>query len=446
MKSRPIELPYRPRTAFLPFHERRQRWACLVAHRRAGKTVAAVNDLIRGAVTTQERRPLFGYIAPYRSQAKSVAWDYLKYFAKPITRKVNESDLILETVTDAEIRLFGADNADAMRGLGFCGIVGDEIGDWRPSVWGSVVRPTLSDRNGWAVFMGTPKGRNHFYDIYDAALMSPDTWFTMVLKASESKLLPESELFDLKRQLTEDQYLQEMECSFDAAILGAFYGTEMRLLDEKHRITHVAYDPSLPCYTAWDLGYKDDTAIFWFQVIRDELHVIDFYAVSGASIPDICKVVLQKPYHYERHFLPHDARAKTLASGGKSIIEQVGHHLGLHSLSIVPDLSVQDGIQAVRMMLPHCWFDAVKCKEGIEALRQYEREWDDDKKAFREKPRHNWCSHPADAARMMAISWTEEQPQRRVYPDRALVVGPTNTATLEDMYAAAKRMVRRVRI
>src|SRR6185369_320420 len=154
LKPRTVAIEYAPREAFLPFHNRTQRWGCLVAHRRAGKTVAAINDLIKGAIECKSRSPLFGYIAPFRAQAKSVAWEYLKFYARPITRKVNESDLIVTTVTDAEVRLFGADNADALRGLGFDGLLMDEYGDFRPSVWGNVIRPTLADKQGWAVFMG----------------------------------------------------------------------------------------------------------------------------------------------------------------------------------------------------------------------------------------------------------------------------------------------------
>lgn len=448
LAERPVSLPYTPRAAFRPFHKRKQRWGCLVAHRRAGKTVAAINDIIKRSLECQSRNPLFGYVAPYRSQAKSVAWEYLKYYAKPVMRKVNESDLILTTVTNAEIRLFGADN-EAARGLGFDGLLCDEYGDFRPSFWGSVLRPTLSDKNGWAVFMGTPKGHNQFYDIFDTAQTNPVDWFLLRLKASESGILPFDEINDLRKQLSEDQYLQEMETSFEAAILGAFYGTEMRELEGLGQITDVPYDPRLPTFTAWDIGYTDDTAIIWFQVVRGEIHIIDFFAAAGMEPRDLKKVISDKPYHYAMHWLPHDARAKTLTSGGRSLIEQMAggeNGLGLTNMAIVPNLSVQDGIQAVRSMLPRCWFDAVKCKDLIEALRQYEREWDDDKKAFKQKPLHNWASHPADAMRMLGISWREEQPKKRPVGEPVLLVGPGNTATLEDMYAAAKRSQRSYRI
>ena len=439
-------IPYKPRKAFKAFHNRTQRWAALVVHRRGGKTVAAINDLIRAAITYQGTHGLFAYVAPYRSQAKSVAWNYLKEFAAPITTTTNEAELQITLVNGAVIRLFGADNADGMRGLGFSGIICDEYGDWKPSVFPLVIRPALSDKQGWAVMMGTPKGKNQFWDVVKMAQGSPD-WFYMALPASKSGLLPETELDAAKAQVSEDQFLQEYECSFEAAIVGAIYGTEMRHATEQGRVCDVPYNPSVPVHTAWDLGYRDDTAIWWYQVIRGEIHVLDYHAVSGATIRELAEVVLSKPYKYAKHHLPHDARAKTLASGGKSIIEQMAEFLGLANLTIVPDLGVQDGIQAVRRMLARCWFHVERCADGIEALRQYQREYDEDKKAFRQTPRHDWCSHPADAFRMLAVVWQAEPlPVKR--PDsKVLIVGDQNEVTLNDMWAIHdQRQEKRVRL
>ena len=206
------------------------------------------------------------------------------------------------------------------------------------------------------------------------------------------------------------------------------------------------YDVDFPVYTAWDLGYTDDTAIWFYQVVRGEVHILDFHASSGSTIEELAKVVLSKPYKYGKHNLPHDARAKTLASGGKSVIEQMAQYLGVSNLAIVPNLSVQDGIQAVRMMLHRCWFDAEKTADGLEALRQYQREYDEDKKAFRDRPVHNWCSHPADAFRMLAIAWREEpQPSRPLQP-KPLMVGPENEVTLNEMWDVHERQPRRSRI
>jgi hypothetical protein len=361
----------------------------------------------------------------------------LKNFAQPIIADSNEAELTVTLMNGAKIRLFGADNADAMRGLGFDGIYLDEYGDFRPSVWGNVIRPALSDKQGWCVFGGTPKGKNQFWNIYETARQNPAEWFLLRLPASSSGLLPPSELSAARAQLTEDQYLQEMETSFEASILGSFFGTELREAEEQGRFTNIAVDPVVPVHTAWDLGYRDDTAIWWYQVVRGEIHVIDFYSVSGANIEELAQVITDRGYRYGKHYLPHDAKAKTLASGGKSIIEQLAQHLGLGTLSIVPDLSVQDGIQAVRKMIPTTWFDN-KCYEGIEALKQYQREYDEDKKAFRQTPRHDWTSHPADAFRMMAISWKNEPVFKAPDREKPLMVGPQNTVTLNDMWATAK--------
>ena len=441
-----IDLPYNPRHAFLPFHDRTKRWACLVAHRRAGKTVAAVNDIIRAAIMYQGPNGLFGYVAPYMNQARRIAWDYFKYYAQPLTQDANESQMTLTLVNGVKISLFGADNADAMRGLGFSGIYLDEYGDFKPSVFGNVIRPALSDKQGWAVFAGTPKGKNQFWEIYETAQRSPAEWFLLRLPASQSGLLPEGELAAARAQLTEDQYLQEYECSFEAAILGAFYGTEMREAADQGRISDkVQYDPEFPVHTAWDLGYRDDTAIWWYQVVGREIRVIDYYAISGANIHAIAEVVASKRYRYGKHHLPHDARAKSLQTG-RSIVEQLADSLGFSKLSIVPDIGLQDGIQAVRQMLPRVWFNGLTCADGLEALRQYQREYDEDRKAFRASPRHDWTSHPADAFRMMAVAWRSEPTVANAAEPKALIVGPQNQVSLNDMWAAHERMPRRARI
>lgn len=455
--GRKIVIPYKVRRPFQAFHDRSQRWAVLVCHRRAGKTVAAVNDLIRAAVTCKSQSPLFGYVAPFRSQAKDIAWGFLKYYSKDISTDVNESELRIDLLNGARVRLFGADNADAMRGLGFDGIFMDEYGDFKPSVWGAVIRPALSDKQGWAVFAGTPKGKNQFWDVWDDATGKlKDEFFSMMLKASQSGILPQGEIAALKRQTTEDQFEQEYECSFEAAILGAYYGIEMRRLADNGQIRDVPYDPSLPCFTAWDIGHSDDTSIWWFQVINNEIHVIDFFSESGGGPEKHGRMVMERKIpdasgrmvtpHYEKHFLPHDAKAATYSSNGKSTIEQLIAIFGFSHVGLAAGLDLQDGIDAARMTIPHCWFDATRCKDGIEALRQYEREYNEDTKAFRQTPKHNWASHPADAFRYMSISWRDQPIKRITHPERPLIVGPGNQSTLEDMYAGENRPRRRARI
>lgn len=411
-----VTIPYSPRKVFKPFHYRAERWAVVVAHRRCGKTVACINDLIRRAFTDNKENGRYAYIAPYHSQAKSIAWDYLLRYSEPVRTNQNHSELWIELDNGARIRLFGADNPDALRGLYLDGVILDEYADMRPRVWGEIIRPLLSDRKGWAVFIGTPKGHNAFHQVYKDASTLPN-WFASTLRASETKLIDADELIDASRTMTDDQYEQEFECSFDAAILGAYYGKEMRILTDEGRITNVKHDENAETFTAWDLGYSDDTAIWWYQVIGGEIHVIDYHSSNGHDIQYYVKLVKSKSYQAKYHYLPHDARAKTLASGGRSIQEMIWDAFGVGNVRIVPSLSIQDGIQAARMALPKCWFD-IGTEDGIECLRQYQREYDDDKKVFREQPRHDWTSHGADAFRMLAIAWQEEHKTKQQEPAR----------------------------
>lgn len=432
-----IELEYAPRSVFQDFHDRTQRWAVVVAHRRCGKTVSCINDLIYRALTEDKEHGQYAYVAPYYSQAKNIAWDYLQRYAKPVMAKANQSELWVELINGAKIKLYGADNPDALRGLYLDGVVLDEYADMRPRMWGEIIRPLLADRQGWAVFIGTPKGHNAFYDIYENASKS-DNWFVKTLRASQTNLLADAELKDAQASMSQDQYEQEFECSFEAAILGAYYGKEMRVLADANRLTKVDYDPLFPCHSAWDLGYSDDTAIWWFQVVYGELRILDYHSSNGHQVSYYTDLLNAKErefgYKYGYHYLPHDARAKTLASGGKSIIEQISSKIPLTSLKIVPSLSLQDGIQATRLALMRSWFDAERCQEGIECLRQYQREYDEDKKVFRDKPKHDFTSHGADAFRMLSIAWKEED---KTTPKdnsiRGIVVGK-NDVTLNDLW------------
>ena len=433
-----VELDYKPRSVFLDFHERQQRWAVIVAHRRCGKTVSCINDLIYKALIEGKEDARYAYLAPYYAQAKSIAFDYLMRFSEPVRANHNVSELWVELINGARIRLFGADNPDALRGLYLDGVVLDEYADMKPSIWGAVLRPLLADRKGWAVFIGTPKGHNSFWDIYNQATKD-STWYAKTLRASQTGLLDQDELDDAKKMMSEDQYLAEFECDFESAIMGAYYGKEMRSITDAGRITTINYDRMFPVHTAWDLGYSDDTTIWFYQVIHGEIRLLDYHSSNGHNIPYYVNIIKSRDYIYGTHWLPHDARAKTLASGGKSIIEQLSEKIDIKSFRIVPSLSLQDGIQAVRMALTRSWFD-FKCDDGIECLKQYQREYDDDKKMFRDKPRHDWTSHGADAFRMLAIAWREEEKALPVDDKvRGLSIGKENDATLNDMWSTVPK-------
>jgi hypothetical protein len=445
--TKTYEYPYKARDAFKDFHKREERWAVLVCHRRAGKTVATICDIIRRAITESKQDARYAYIAPYYAQAKNIAWDYLLKFAAPAIVKANQSELWIELVNGAKVRLFGADNPDALRGLYLDGVVLDEYADMKPRLWGEIVRPLLTDRQGWATFIGTPKGHNAFYNIYTEAQKNPN-WYVKTLRADQSGLIPDVELLDAQASMSANQYEQEFLCSFEAAILGAYYGQEMRRITDLNRIINVEYDPMYSCNTAWDLGFNDSTAIIWFQVVHGEIRVLDHHSSNGQAIPYYTGLIKSKEeefgYKYGTHWLPHDARAKTLASGGKSIIEQISAKIDIKHLKIVPNLSLQDGIQATRLALTRTWFDN-RCEELIECLRQYQREWDDDKKVFRDRPKHDWTSHSSDAMRYLSIVWKDEEPPKH-HDDRVvgLNVGE-NEVTLNELWTqTTKQTFRRI--
>jgi hypothetical protein len=375
----------------------------------------------------------YAYIAPYYSQAKNIAWDYLVRFSQPVLKKANQSELWVELINGARIRLYGADSPDGLRGIFLDSVVLDEYADMKPSIWGAVVRPLLTDRKGSATFIGTPKGHNAFWEMYQTAASSKD-WYVKVLRASQTGILDKAELEDAAKTMTQDQYLQEFECDFESAILGAYFGKEMRALTDGGRITEIEYEPLFPVHTAWDLGYSDDTAIWFFQVVHGEIRCLDYHSSNGQPVAFYAGIIQsrekERGYVYGTHWLPHDARAKTLSSN-RSVIEQLGDKIPLKSIKIAPNLKLQDGIQASRLALTRTWFDH-KCTDGIECLRQYQREYDEDKKVFRDKPRHDWTSHGADAFRYLALTWKDEakivDPEA---PIRGVFVGQTEVSLNE---------------
>jgi hypothetical protein len=434
-----VEMDYCPRKVFEDFHDRKERWSLIVAHRRCGKTVLCINDLIYKALMDDKEDGRYAYIAPYYSQAKNIAWDYLVRFSQPVLRKANQSELWVELINGARIRLYGADSPDGLRGIFLDSVVLDEYADMKPSIWGAVVRPLLTDRKGSATFIGTPKGHNAFWEMYQTATASPD-WYIKVLRASQTGILDKEELEDAAKTMTQDQYLQEFECDFESAILGAYFGKEMRQLTDDGRIREVEYDPLFPVHTAWDLGYSDDTAIWFFQVVHGEIRCLDYHSSNGQPVAFYAGIIQsrekERGYVYGTHWLPHDARAKTLSSN-RSVIEQLGDKIPLKSIKIAPNLKLQDGIQASRLALTRTWFDH-KCADGIECLRQYQREYDEDKKVFRDKPRHDWTSHGADAFRYLALTWKDEakivDPEA---PIRGVFVGKTDVS-LNDLWKETK--------
>lgn len=412
-RSQRVVIPYYPRKVWVPYHDSPARWRVVVAHRRAGKTVAAINGLIKTALTCPLPNPRCAYVAPYLSQAKAVAWDYLKRFTQPIPGvKWNEAELRADLPNGARIRLFGADNADALRGQYFDDIDCDEFGDWDPRAWTEVIRPALSDRQGRATFTGTPRGKNTFYDLRQRAKSGEPGWALWELRASETGLLSADELADAKASMDEAAYQREYECSFDAAIEGAYYAAEMTKAEADKRVCRVPVEPTVKVDTAWDLGIDDATAIWFVQDVGQERRLIDYLEVSGEGLPQIVKRLEDRGYRYGRHLLPHDVEARELGTGvsRKETLER----LGLRNIEVVPQQEVADGINAVRLMLSRCWFDSERCAKGVEALKCYRREWDGKRQTWKERPYHDHTSHAADAFRYLAMSRKPVAAQRDI--------------------------------
>lgn len=408
--GRVIVADYAPRRAFMPFHDRAERFAVIVAHRRAGKTVATINDTIKRAVLLAKPEGRFAYIAPFYNQAKDVAWTYLKRYAAPVLAATpNESELRVDLLNGARIRLYGADNPDRLRGLYLDGVVLDEYADMAPALWGEIIRPMLADRQGWATFIGTPKGRNDFWRFYERGRSGEPNWLSIMLRADQTGLIDPDELAAARADMTEEEFAQEFLCSFEAAIRGAYFGKEVSEAERDGRICQLEADPSQPVHTAWDLGVGDSTAIWMFQVLHGGLHVVDFYEADGKGADHYVEVLNSKPYNFGVDFVPHDARVREWGSGGRTRIETL-KGLGRNPRIIV-NAPLDDGINAARLTLPRCRFDAERCAKGLESLRQYRREWDDQRKAFSDRPRHDWTSHAADAFRYLALAWREMRPE-----------------------------------
>ena len=384
----------------MPYHENAKRLSVTVAHRRAGKTVARINKLVKEAVMCELPNPRFSYLAPYYVQAKDIAWMYLKNYTAPFIPhglKVNESELsVTLPFNGAVLKLYGAENIERMRGLYQDGIVLDEAQGVAKKALTTVILPSLSDRKGWLDVSGTPKGWDNLLgEIVKMAKKNPDQWFLQILKASETGLIDPTELQTMRQLMPENEYLQEFECDFDAAITGAVYGKWISECESAGRFKSNLYDPSLPVHTAWDLGYSDSTAIWFWQKSGLEIRLVDYYENNNQDIGHYCDYIKQKDYRYADHFVPHDAANGLLAAGGRSIVDQAFNH-GV-KMRVVAATSQMNGIEAARKILSQCWFDPDTCADGISALRQYQFEFDADKQSYRNKPRHDWSSHGCDA-------------------------------------------------
>lgn len=378
-------------------------------------------DLIRAASINDKREPRFAYAAPTYQQAKDVAWSYLREYTSQIPGiEKSESELSVTLPHNkARIRLYGAENYERLRGLYLDGVVIDEAGDIDPRAWPEVIRPALSDRQGWATFIGTPKGRNDFHKIFERSKREDD-WLSLELRASQTGLIAAAELEDARRTLTPEQYAQEYECSFNAAVMGAYYGRELERAEGEKRICRVPHDTAADVFACWDLGIGDATAIWVGQVCGFEWHWLRYYEKSGEKLDHFVDWIKALPFAVHTHYLPHDAEARELQTGLNRVefLEERGF-----DCVVVPRHNPGDRIAAVQLKFSRFYFDSELCAAGIEALRMYRAEYDEKKKTLNPRPLHDWASHGADAFGI-GVMGAEEKRMTVTYqqPDAGWVV------------------------
>lgn len=450
-----IEIPYKPRNWARPFHDSFCRWAAIVLHRRAGKTTATLNHHQRAALdddweaarlrqlepnfTDVEIEELlqhrqYGHILPMLGQAKSVAWEPLKRIAAVVPHAMpNESELSIRyrrapkrarstmPVTgslnpDANstiVRLFGADNPDGFRGLPFSGVAYDEYSQQPPNIHGEVVSKALADHLGYGIFEGTIKGKNQLYRTYEAAKGDP-SWFSLwqdvdkTLKTEDGATITairramQDDLDQITKGLMlQSEYDQEWFLSPSAAIKGAYYGKLLEQAIKDGRVGKVPYDPALPVFDVWDLGKGPRMSVGMFQRFGRQVSMIDYHqGIESDGLPQVIARLKERPYVWGKHFAPHDIRATDIGTG-KTRLETAA---ALNwSFEIVPEIGVDDGINAGRLLFPRLWVDEQKCQPFLDAIGEYKQEWDEKRGMFRDVPFHNWASHPADMFRYAAV-------------------------------------------
>lgn len=406
-----IKIPYNPRKAFKGFHANQKRFSVLVCHRRAGKTVSAINRLVKSAMTCPRPNPRVAYIGPTFSQAKDIVWGYAKEYTRTIPGvKHFEYDLRVDLPNGGRIKLYGAENPDRLRGLYFDDVVFDEFASMSPTIWTEVVRPALTDRQGSATFLGTPKGLDAFYDLWKYAQTDPD-WYCLdeypehVMKASVTGILKPEELAAAFKLMEESKYAREYECDFMATFEGAYYANNVRQCLAEGRFRSFSYDPAADVYAAWDLGMDDATSIWTFQVTHNEWRWLDYMQDESKGLDHYVNWIKKLPYNVDLHFLPHDAKVRELTGNGKS--RQLFLEDRKLKTTIVKKHSPEERIAAVRLAFPRMYFNT-NTQQGLNSIRMYQAQFNDKNQVMSYKPLHNKHSHAADSLGYGVMGMDEE--------------------------------------
>jgi len=378
--------------------------AVAVWHRRSGKEKTFINYVCKAAF---QRVGTYFYMFPTYAQAKKVLWDgrdregfpFMGHFPKEIVKTSNETELRKELVNGSAVQLIGTDNIDSVLGTNPVGCVFSEYAMQDPKAW-DYMRPILRENGGWAIFDYTPRGKNHGYALYQMARSNPE-WFAEILTVDQTQALNPGDIDkERKEGMSEELIQQEYYCSFEGVQFGAYYGKQLQLAEQEKRISHIQYEPDLGVETWWDLGIGDSTAIWFTQSTGREIRVIDYLEASGEGLPHYAKKLQEKPYVYSAHHAPHDIEVRELGSGRSR--KEIAQSLGI-VFQVVPNVSIEDGIEAARAILSRCYFDQERCRRGLDALASYHKAYDDKLKDWKSYPQHDWSSHAADAFRYLAV-------------------------------------------
>ena len=383
--------------------------AVVAWHRRAGKDLTCVNIV---AIKALQRVGTYWYVLPYGNQARRIVWNgmtgegkkFIDYFPKELVERKSEQEMRIHLKNGSVIQLMGSDDPDKMVGANPVGVVFSEYSISDPSAW-QLINPILAENGGWALFNGTPRGENHFYKILLKA-QSDGAWYSSHLSVKDTKAIPPEELRKARDELNnEARFQSEYMCSFKTPVEGSYYGTYIsKAYKDKRILDNIAVEPILPVHTAWDLGMDDATTIWFFQLFNNEIRLVHYYENSGEGLPhyarELNRFAIQKDIVYGKHYAPHDIKVRELGTG-KSRLE-IARSMGL-KFTTVKKLPIIDGIDAVRALLPRCWFSKTACARGLEALKGYHKDWDSTKQVFRKTPVHDSNSHGADAFRTMAV-------------------------------------------
>jgi len=401
------------------------------------------------ACAAHQRVGNYWHMLPEYSQARKAIWDAInphsgkkridEAFPKELRKTTRDQEMTIVFLNGSTWQVVGSDNFNSLMGTTPAGLVMSEYALGNPSAWG-YLSPILMENNGWALFISTPRGNNHFKALCKSAERD-DEWFCQALTAEETGVFTKQQLDSELRRMQDlhgDDYgrslwMQEYFVSFDAAIPGAIWADAVDTAQRDGRIGDVAVDGAYPVSTAWDLGRTDDTVIWFFQVIGGQVRVVDWHSSNNKEIPFYGKLLRdwarKNRCSYGTHWVPHDAKPRRLGMGGKSIWQQLQDE-NVGRFAFTPNLDRQEGIQAGRATLAKAWFDRGRCEMGIEHLRAYHREWDDEKKRFSDVPMHDYTSHTADAWRYLSLVWRQpKNAEPTVSFEKKMLAGGVNGMT-----------------